>query len=812
MTTPGPSATITISPAGLPGPPGPAGGVLTPTTVKTGAFAAAAGELVPVDTTPGAVTITLPGAPADESVIAVKMVKQGGTNAVTITAAGSDRFNVAGGATSLTLTLLNQAATMQYSASLALWYVTGDDLALASLDGRYVQDAGDLGGTTSSPQVVATHLASPLPLAQGGTANTTGQPSGAASGDLAGSFPAPTVTAAHLSSPLPLAQGGTGQASAAAAYNALSPMTTLGDLEYESGAATAARLAGNTSAAKNFLTQTGNGSVSAAPAWGTIASGDMPAGTTGARGALQLDGTAGDIAALGAQSAGATGKAADAGHVHPGTGVVLTSALPLAIASGGTGQATAAAGLSALGGAAVAGDLGNTSASPQVLSTHLSAPLPLAQGGSGAGSASAARTSLGVAYDTTASDIKALGAQSAGSSGLVPNSDHVHPATGVALLAGATFTGGLVTQIPNIVFDGDSLTIGSGALPFNNFPNSNDYPSQVVGALDHRGTYYNVGVAGETIATMITNAPTVVDTKLVTGAGNVVCIWGGTNDLYYGATATTTYNSIVSYCQARQAAGWKVIVGTITPRSSAGTPGSFNASRLTVNTNIRANWTNWANGLADIGADPNMGTSGQEANTQYYNGDLVHFNPHGYRVMAGYVLAALGGLGIIGCQHGDLPALGSDLWIPPAAFGATAGSPTFGPIGNTATWQLPHGSVTQISTSLLLPTDWQSFATQVWWTNTTGGAGNAYLRGDLLPLFSASNLLSGNLVGSPVIGPGPTTYAVLITTLRSSDNVQTTGSPSRTIFDFHILRVGNSGSDTLTDVAAVVGAYIYRLT
>lgn len=85
-----------------------------------------------------------------------------------------------------------------------------------------------------------------------------------------------TGTAAGLSSTLAIGSGGTGQTTAAAAYNALSPMTTLGDLEYESGANSAGRLAGNTSATKNFLTQTGTGTASAPPAWGTIAASDLP--------------------------------------------------------------------------------------------------------------------------------------------------------------------------------------------------------------------------------------------------------------------------------------------------------------------------------------------------------------------------------------------------------------------------------------------------------------------------------------------------------------------------------------------------------
>jgi hypothetical protein len=83
-------------------------------------------------------------------------------------------------------------------------------------------------------------------------------------------------TAGNVTIPLPIADGGTGTTTAAAAFNTLSPMTTTGDLEYESAANTASRLAGNTTSTKNFLTQTGNGSVSAAPIWGTIAEADMP--------------------------------------------------------------------------------------------------------------------------------------------------------------------------------------------------------------------------------------------------------------------------------------------------------------------------------------------------------------------------------------------------------------------------------------------------------------------------------------------------------------------------------------------------------
>lgn len=112
----------------------------------------------------------------------------------------------------------------------------------------------------------------------------------------------------------------------AVAYN---PMTAAGDLIYGGtipSAGTPARLAGGTTAIKQFLVQTGTGSVSAAPQWGTIASADMPAGTTSAQGALQLNGSATTIVANGTQAAGNSPLAAAANHVHPDLNLILAPA------------------------------------------------------------------------------------------------------------------------------------------------------------------------------------------------------------------------------------------------------------------------------------------------------------------------------------------------------------------------------------------------------------------------------------------------------------------------------------------------------
>jgi hypothetical protein len=111
---------------------------LTRTAVKTSSYTAAVNDLVPVNTTSGNVTITLPTAPADKARITVKHIIQGGTNTVTVATGGSDVFNKTGGSTTLTLSLLAQGVELQYDAANAIWTVLSDDLPLSQLDSRYL--------------------------------------------------------------------------------------------------------------------------------------------------------------------------------------------------------------------------------------------------------------------------------------------------------------------------------------------------------------------------------------------------------------------------------------------------------------------------------------------------------------------------------------------------------------------------------------------------------------------------------------------------------------------------------------------------
>lgn len=124
-----------------------------------------------------------------------------------------------------------------------------------------------------------------------------------------------TSGAVTVAGTLAIGSGGTGQTTAGAAFNALSPITTTGDLILGNGTNSATRLA----IGANGYLLTSNGTTAswqAAPAGGVTT---FSAGTTGL-----------------------TPSTATSGAV--------TLAGTLAIANGGTGQTTASAALTALGG------------------------------------------------------------------------------------------------------------------------------------------------------------------------------------------------------------------------------------------------------------------------------------------------------------------------------------------------------------------------------------------------------------------------------------------------------------------------------
>ena len=108
---------------------------------------------------------------------------------------------------------------------------------LSRLAGTATGNALISGGVTGDPAWgkigLTTHVSGTLPTANGGT-NLTSFTSG-------GALYA-TSTSALTTGTLPITSGGTGQITATAAFDALNPMTSVGDMIYEGAGPTAARL------------------------------------------------------------------------------------------------------------------------------------------------------------------------------------------------------------------------------------------------------------------------------------------------------------------------------------------------------------------------------------------------------------------------------------------------------------------------------------------------------------------------------------------------------------------------------------------
>lgn len=121
----------------------------------------------------------------------------------------------------------------------------------------------NVSGVGASGEVLTSNGAGALPTWQ---ANASGTVTSISAGTGITLTPNPITTTGSVALTVPVTEvlGGTNQTT-----------YTLGDTLYASAANTLSKLAGNTTTAKQYLSQTGNGAISAAPAWATIDGGDI---------------------------------------------------------------------------------------------------------------------------------------------------------------------------------------------------------------------------------------------------------------------------------------------------------------------------------------------------------------------------------------------------------------------------------------------------------------------------------------------------------------------------------------------------------
>jgi lysophospholipase L1-like esterase len=182
-----------------------------------------------------------------------------------------------------------------------------------------------------------------------------------------------------------------------------------------------------------------------------------------------------------------------------------------------------------------------------------------------------------------------------------------------------------------IVCDGNSLTQGTGA----SNPATTSYPARIdASAGFETATIYNLGVSGQTTQQMIDDAVGQVNPLYNASVSNVLIAWEVGNDLYYNGNVSAAMSRFWSYCDARRAVGFKVIVVTCPPRDQATTFGDnsaqYNTKLNEANALILSDYTSHADGVVDLASDSRFAGY----NLTYYDADKVHFTDAGYQVIA----------------------------------------------------------------------------------------------------------------------------------------------------------------------------------
>jgi hypothetical protein len=187
-----------------------------------------------------------------------------------------------------------------------------------------------------------------------------------------------------------------------------------------------------------------------------------------------------------------------------------------------------------------------------------------------------------------------------------------------------------------VVWDGGSIIVGGGAAPGFKFP------TQTL-ALVPRACRSRVSATHDArIADMIAEGPSQVDRRYRPAAdANLCVVLAGGGDFCKGADPVAIYEGLRTYCAARRVAGFTVVVLTVLPRSD---PPTFEASRAVYNRLVRDTWPEFADGLADIAADPRIGDALDNLDRQYYGPGATHPNSAGCAVMAAVTAPVINGL------------------------------------------------------------------------------------------------------------------------------------------------------------------------
>lgn len=200
------------------------------------------------------------------------------------------------------------------------------------------------------------------------------------------------------------------------------------------------------------------------------------------------------------------------------------------------------------------------------------------------------------------------------------------------LLSGATVPDSRV-----LIYEGDSITFGTGA------GNTQGYPYLAASQLTRGERGPNYGVFGSKFSDLnarIAAVTAMCDLAVAAGRTPIVHVGIGSNDFALTVSAATLYSQVKGYAAACRAHGAKVIVASVLSRHDAN-----DALRNAYNPMVAAGVGTDFDGFTDFGQNALVGADGAWSNATYFNsGDQTHPTSAGYALMAPIAAAAINAL------------------------------------------------------------------------------------------------------------------------------------------------------------------------
>lgn len=193
--------------------------------------------------------------------------------------------------------------------------------------------------------------------------------------------------------------------------------------------------------------------------------------------------------------------------------------------------------------------------------------------------------------------------------------------------------------LPNLVFEGSSLTGGAVT------NDASDFPSQTVNNLTNPVNHVNLGIGGQASGA-INGAFATRSAPLFASCAtkNIYIYEAGINDLQFSAGGVPSLESnAAATLDAAHSAGYLTVALTTASATTANP--SFDTERATYNAWLAGLVGTKVDVLVDVAANATMGANGASANTTYFS-DGIHWTPAGATIVAGLVRTGLGSLGI----------------------------------------------------------------------------------------------------------------------------------------------------------------------